>query len=90
MITYKFFNEALREIALGKPIAEIEADYETGFIHKLVKYIRTDDGIIPEKITEAEFLIAFGKLKAEEIQYRKRQADFKKNQTKLDKFFGGD
>jgi hypothetical protein len=82
-------NKALGLIAEGEPIGDIEAKYNTGFIHKIVKYIRSPEGEIPRKISEAQFLIAAGKLKAEEIDYRKRQADLKKNQTRLDKFFGG-
>lgn len=88
MITYKFFNAALKQIARGRTIGDIEAINNTGFVHKLVKYIRSPEGEIPARITEAEFMIACGKLKAEEIEYRKRQADFKKNQTRLDSFFG--
>jgi hypothetical protein len=88
VVTYKFINKALSLIAKGEAIEEIEARFETGFVHKIVKYLRLPTGEIPARISEAQYLIALGKLKSEEIEYRKRQADFKKNQTRLDKFFG--
>ena len=88
VVTYEFIVKALKAIARGVAIEEIEAEEKTGFVHKIVKYIRSPTGEIPARISEAQYLIALGKLKNEEIEYRKRQADTKKHQTKLSKFFG--
>jgi hypothetical protein len=86
MVTYRFIKKALKLHKAGASIKELEAKYKTGFLHKIFKFVRTTEGGLPENISETDFLIAVGKLKAEEKFYYYKQKDFKKNQTRLDKF----
>lgn len=85
-VSHKFINQALKRYHKGESVKKLERELKTGFIHKIFKFIRLDNGQMPKTVTETDFLIAMGQLKKEEKEYYRKSQQFKKGQKKLTQY----
>ena len=86
-INTKIINEMLKLRESGLSIDAIERRTDCGVLHKIIPLMnRMYSQKMPKRIGDTEFQIIVGKLREEELSYRKITANRKRGQTKIGRF----